>query len=412
MWSVEDNAMVAKKKALAVVRRAATQSASVALAPLPSGYVELLEDLKNRIQRTQVRAATAASRELIRLYWDIGREIVQRQEQEGWGSKVIDHLAADLQKAFPGMAGFSRANIHRMRAFYLAYTKELTIVSQPARQLAAEIVVQPARQLGGQPAAIARVPDGINLPQAAAEIPWYHNVVLIEKIKRPTERLWYAQKVVQHGWSRAVLVHQIELDLYGREGKAVNNFSETLPPVQSDLAQQILKDPYVFDFLTLTNDARERELHDGLLEHLRDFMIELGVGFAFVGSQYHLEVGDQDYYIDLLFYHLRLRAFVAIDLKVKEFKPEFAGKMNFYLSAVDDQLRHADDHPTIGMILCKTRNRVTAEYALRDMHKPIGVSEYQLTKALPEELKSNLPTVEQLEAELQHLKLEAPSNQE
>ena len=198
-------------------------------------------------------------------------------------------------------------------------------------------------------------------------------------------------------------MHQIELDLYSREGKALTNFSETLPPAQSDLAQQILKDPYVFDFLTLADEARERELQRGLLEHLRGFMLELGVGFAFVGSQYHLEVEGKDYYIDLLFYHLKLRAFVVIDLKVEEFKPEFAGKMNFYLSAVDDRLRHADDQSSIGIILCKARDRVTVEYALRDTRKPIGVSEYRLTKSLPRELASNFPTIEQLEEELKNM---------
>ncbi len=258
---------------------------------------------------------------------------------------------------------------------------------------------------------IVSTPDGVNLPQVAAEIPWFHNVVLVEKVKDHAQRLWYAQKVVQHGWSRAVLVHQIELDLYGREGQAITNFSKTLPPVQSDLAQQILKDPYVFDFLTLTDDAREKELERGLLEHLRNFMLELGVGFAFVGSQYHLEVEGKDYYIDLLFYHLKLRAFVAIDLKVKDFKPEFAGKMNFYLSAIDDRLRHPNDRSSIGIILCKARDKVTVEYTLRDARKPIGVSEYRLTKALPRELKSSLPTIEQLENELKNVKPTSSENE-
>ncbi len=397
--------MVALKKTTTIARRTATTTARKSRSTLPSGYATLLEDLKLRIRNAQVRAAVAASRELIRLYWDIGREIVQRQEREGWGAKVIDRLAADLQAEFPGMAGFSRANIHRMRAFYLSYTKGLAIVVRAARQLADEVVSQPARQLENQSAVIVPVPDGVNLPQVAAEIPWYHNVVLIEKLKDTAERLWYAQKVVENGWSRAVLVHQIESDLYGREGKAITNFHETLPPAQSDLAQQILKDPYVFDFLTLTDAARERELHQGLLENLRDFMLELGVGFAFVGSQYHLDVDEKDYYIDLLFYHLKLRAYVAIDLKVEEFKPEFAGKMNFYLSAIDDRLRHADDRASIGIILCKSRNRITVEYALRDARKPIGVSKYRLTAALPRELKSCFPTVEQLEKELKSVSL-------
>jgi predicted nuclease of restriction endonuclease-like (RecB) superfamily len=350
---------------------------------LPPGYAELLEDLKARIQRAQVRAAVAASRELIRLYWDIGREIVQRQEQEGWGKGVVDRLAADIQREFPGIAGFSPRNIWRMRAFYLAYTQEVANLTQPAADL-----------------------DGANLPQVATEIPWFHNVVLIEKLKDPKQRFWYARKTVQHGWSRAVLVHQIELDLYSREGRAITNFSETLPVPQSDLAQQALKDPYVFDFLTLADEARERELQRSLLEHLRGFMLELGVGFAFVGSQHHLEIEGKDYYIDLLFYHLKLRAFVVIDLKVEEFKPEFAGKMNFYLSAVDDCLRHPDDQSSIGIILCKARNRVTVEYALRDARKPIGVSEYRLTEVLPHELKSSLPTIEQLQEELKRVEVE------
>jgi predicted nuclease of restriction endonuclease-like (RecB) superfamily len=353
------------------------------VAPLPLGYAELLEDLKDRIRRTQVRAAVAASRELIRLYWDIGREIVQRQEQERWGKGVVDCLAADIQRAFPGIEGFSARNVWRMRAFYLAYTPEAAILPQ----LVAEF-------------------EGGNLPQAVAEIPWGHNAALLEKLRDPAQRLWYAEKTVQHGWSRAVLVHQIELDLYGREGRAVTNFAETLPPAQSDLAQQTLKDPYVFDFLTLAAEAREKELERGLLEHLRDFMLELGAGFAFVGNQYHLEVDGKDYYIDLLFYHLKLRAFVAIDLKVEEFRPEFAGKMNFYLSAIDDRLRHRGDQSSIGIILCKARNKVTVEYALRDTRKPIGVSKYRLTAALPRELKSSLPTIRQLEAELKTIQPE------
>ena len=344
----------------------------------------------------------AASRELIRLYWDIGREIVQRQDREGWGAKVIDRLAADLQRAFPGMAGFSRANIHRMRAFYLAYTKELTIVAQPVRQLATELSAQPARQLPDQPPTIV-CPRRRKSATGCGRNPLGSQRRPDREAKGPTQRLWYAQKVVQHGWSRAVLVHQIELDLYGREGQAITNFPETLPAPQSDLAQQTLKDPYVFDFLTLAEDARERDLERGLLEHLRDFMLELGVGFAFVGSQYHLEVDEKDYYIDLLFYHLKLRAFVAIDLKVEEFKPEFAGKMNFYLSAVDDRLRHPDDRSSIGIILCKARDKVTVEYALRDTRKPIGVSKYRLTAALPQELQSSLPTIEQLEEELKNM---------
>jgi predicted nuclease of restriction endonuclease-like (RecB) superfamily len=357
------------------------------IASLPPGYAQLLTDLKDRIRQAQVRATVAASRELVRLYWDIGREIVRRQSQEGWGKGVVDCLAADIQRAFPGVEGFSARNVWRMRAFYLAYAPETAILTRLVSEF-----------------------DCTNLPQAVSEIPWGHNIVLFQKLKDRERRLWYAEKTVKHGWSRVVLVHQIELDLYGREGKAITNCAETLPAVQSDLGQQMLKDPYIFDFLTLTDNARERELHQGLLEHLRDFMLELGVGFAFVGSQYHLEVDEKDYYIDLLFYHLELRAYVAIDLKVEEFKPEFAGKMNFYLSAIDDFLRHAEDRSSIGIILCKARDRVTVEYALRDTRKPIGVSEYRLTKALPRELRSSLPTIEQLEEELKSVRIETTTD--
>jgi len=300
---------------------------------------------------------------------------------------VVDRLAADIQREFPGISGFSPANVWRMRAVYLAWTDE--VLAQAARESGKANLAPAARDL-----------DGRNLPQAVAEIPWFHNVAIMEKVKSPAERLWYARKTVEHGWSRTVLIHQIETGLYRRQGKAVTNFETTLPPAQSDLAQQALKDPYIFDFLTLAEDARERDLERGLVEHIRRFLLELGVGFAFVGSQVHLEVEDEDFYLDLLFYHLRLRCFVVIDLKMEPFKPEFAGKMNFYLSAVDAQLRHPGDQPSVGIILCKTRKRLIAEYALRNTRSPIGVSEYTLTRTVPTALKSSLPSVQDLEKEL------------
>jgi predicted nuclease of restriction endonuclease-like (RecB) superfamily len=238
------------------------------------------------------------------------------------------------------------------------------------------------------------------VPQLVAQLPWGHNILLLEKIKDDSERDWYMRQTIEHGWSRNVLVHQIESKLYDRQGKAQSNFTRTLPTPQSDLAQQLLKDPYNFDFLTLGDDAHERDLERGLLDHIRSFLLELGVGFAFVGSQYHLEIGDRDFYIDLLFYHLKLRCFVVIDLKMTEFEPEFTGKMNFYLSAVDDLLRHPEDAPSIGLILCKSRNNVIVEYTLRDTGKPIGISAYELTRSLPEKLQGNLPTIEELENEL------------
>jgi predicted nuclease of restriction endonuclease-like (RecB) superfamily len=360
-----------------VTRAVEKQPAPSAAVRLPMGYPEFLEDVKSRIRAAQVKAALSANRELILLYWDLGKSIVDRQRNEGWGKAVVDRLAHDLQTAFPGVGGFSPENVRRMRAFYLAYTEGAAIQSRAVTEL-----------------------DGVNPPRVVTEIPWGQNQELLFKLKDPIQRLWYAKMTVEHGWSRPVLVHQIEAGLFERQGKAVTNFKRTLPPPQSDLAEQALKDPYTFDFLTLAADAKERDLEQGLLDHIQKFLLELGVGFAFVGRQVHMEVEGDDFYIDLLFYHLRLRCYVVIELKNTPFKPEYAGKMNFYLSAVDDHLRHKDDQPSIGMILCKSHKKLIAEYALRDSHKPIGVSAYKLTKALPENLKGTLPTIKDIEAEL------------
>lgn len=348
-----------KKTESEIVRQVAAQ-----LIKAPAGYAELLEDLKARIRSAQTRAGLAVNRELVLLYWDIGQRILLRQQKEGWGAKVVERLARDLRRIFPDMKGFSRANLLYMRAFAESY------------------------------------PDASIVQQVAGQIPWFHNCILLDKVKNPAEREWYIRRTIQHGWSRNVLVHQIESGLYGRQGKAITNFDRTLPAPQSELALQVLKDPYVFDFLNIGEEAKERDLEKALLEQIRVFLFELGVGFAFVGSQYHIEVGGEDFYIDLLFYHLRLRCFVVIELKVGEFQPEYAGKMNFYLSAVDDILRHKDDHPSIGIILCKAKNRVIAEYALRDTRKPIGVSGYKLTETLPKNLKGELPSIKELETSL------------
>ena len=330
----------------------------------PAGYAELLASIKQRVQTAQVRAAVAVNRELILLYWQIGRDILRRQQEEGWGAKVIDRLASDLHAAFPEMHGFSARNLKYMRALGDAY------------------------------------PDEAFVQQVVAQMPWGHNVVLLDKVKDAPTRAWYIHKTVEQGWSRSVLVLQIEAEAHKRQGKALTNFAATLPSPQSDLARDLLKDPYNFDFLTLADDAQERHLQEGLLEHLREFLIELGVGFAFVGSRHHLEVGGKDYYLDLLFYHLRLRAFVVIELKVTEFEPEHLGKMNFYLSAVDAQLRHQDDRASIGLILCPVKNSIVVEYALRDTSKPIGVAGYTAGKALPAEVRDQLPSPERLEEEL------------
>ncbi|MCA1537507.1 DUF1016 family protein [Bradyrhizobium sp. NBAIM03] len=320
-------------------------------------YSAFVGDLKTKIAEARHRAGLSVNRELILLYWTVGRDILIRQEKEGWGAKVIDRLADDLGRAFPEMTGLSARNLKYMRAFAEAW------------------------------------PDGEFVQQVVALLPWGHNVRLLDALKTREERTWYARQAIEHGWSRNVLVHQIDSKLFARQGSALTNFSRTLPAEQSELAQQILKDPYTFDFLSLGPEMLERDLEHGLIEHLRSLILELGKGFAFVGSQYHLEVGGQDYYLDLLFYHLRLRCFVVIELKIEDFKPEFAGKMNFYLSTVDEQLRHPDDKPTIGIILCKGRNEVIVEYALRDSSKPMGVAQYQLSAALPPQLEEDLPTV-------------------
>jgi predicted nuclease of restriction endonuclease-like (RecB) superfamily len=316
---------------------------------------------------------------LIELYWQIGHDIVERQKAHGWGKSVVERLALDLQAEFPGVSGFSPRNVWRMRAFYLAYTADVRKLPRPVAEM-----------------------DGENLPRAVAEIPWGHNADLLDKVKDPAARYWYARKAVESGWSRAVMVHWIESDLYGRQGKAQTNFERTLPRPQSDLARETLKDPYKFEFLALADEALERDLEEGLLAHIRKFLIELGAGFAFVGQQVRLDVGGEDFYIDLLFYHLKMRCYVVIEVKSTAFKPEYAGKMNFYLSAVDDLLRHPDDKPSIGIILCKTKSRVVAEYALRDLAKPVGVSSYvtKLVQSLPAAYRGSLPSPEELAHEL------------
>lgn len=334
------------------------------LFPELSNYDAFLSILKQRIRTAQVRAALAVNQELVLLYWQIGREILQRQQDEGWGTKVIERIAKDLKREFPEIKGFSRTNLLYMRAFASAY------------------------------------PDEQFVQQAAGQIPWFHNCVLLDRVKAPEQRVWYIQQTIQNGWSRAILEMQIESRLYLRQGSAVTNFSQTLPKPQSDLAQQLIKDPYHFDFLTLSKEAQERDLERALVDRIRDFLLELGTGFSFVGSQYPIEVSGQEYRLDLLFYHLKLRCFVIIDLKMVEFQPEFSGKMNFYVSAVNAILRHPDDQPTIGIILCKSKNKTIAELALQGMTQPIGVSTHKIGKDVPEQLKGIMPMVEQLEMEL------------
>jgi predicted nuclease of restriction endonuclease-like (RecB) superfamily len=357
---------------------------------LPAGYGPFLSDLKSRIRSAQIKASLASNREMILLYWDIGKGIAERQKTAGWGSSVIERLAIDLHQEFPGIEGFSSRNIWRMRAFYLAWAEEVIILPQPVAEFVPQVVGQ--------------IENAI-LPQVVAELPWGQNITLLEKVSDYAQRLWYANMAFENGWSRSILTLQIESDLFSRQGKAITNFAATLPPLQSDLAQQVLKDPYTFDFLTLTDAAREREVEEQLVGHVAKLLLEMGAGFAFVGRQVHLEVGEKDYYLDLLFYHTRLHCYVVVELKAGEFKPEYAGKLNFYLSAADDHIRQPEDKPTIGLLLCRQKDKIEVEYALRDMRKPIGVAEWQtkLVRRLPVDLRPSLPTVKEIETALASL---------
>lgn len=341
------------------------------------GYSEFLKQIKAKIRKAQIKAALAVNSELIQLYWDIGKAIVEKQEKEGWKTQIIEKLCKDIQNDFPGIEGFSRINVFRMRAFYLAYAR----VSQ----------------------AVTLLND---LP--IARIPWGHNILILTKIKNTQERLWYAELVIQEGLSRNALEDSIISKAYKRYGKAITNFSQRLPAPQSQLAQETLKNPYNFDFLRLIKDYKEKELEQGLMDHIQKFLLELGKGFAFMSRQYPIEVADDTYYLDLLFYHTVLRCYCIIELKTTEFKPEYAGKMNFYLSAVDDKLKGEHDNPSIGIILCKTKKALKVEYALRDMSKPIGVSDYlvKIMDKVPKNLKSSLPTIEEIELELKDTEIE------
>jgi len=330
-------------------------------------YLGWLGNLKDKVRRSQLKAAVAVNSALLEFYWEFGAEIVEKQKNTKWGSGFLSQLSKDLMQEFPEMKGFSKRNLEQIRRWYLFYHDKLQIAKQPATQL--------------------------------FQIPWWHNVVVVSKCKTLEEALYYVQKTIENNWSRSVLTHQIENGLYQREGTAISNFRDTLPEPQSDLAQQILKDPYNFDFLTLTEGYNERELEQNLIQHITKFLLELGAGFAYMGKQIPIQVGERDFWIDLLFYHTRLHCHVVIELKTVDFEPEHVGKLNFYIKAVDEQLRNKGDQPTIGILLCKKKDKMVAEYALSDIHKPMGVYEYQLTQALPAEFESSLPTIADIEAE-------------
>jgi predicted nuclease of restriction endonuclease-like (RecB) superfamily len=357
-------------------------------------YDDLLEDVKSRIRQAQIKADLAVNAEMLMLYWNIGRIISLRQGQEGLGAGVIPQLAKDIRNELPELKGFSERNLKRMTAFYGEYAN-LMIAPQHAAQL-----IENIPQASAQPPA-AQFEQSRRLWRLVFQLPWGHNVILIEKVKDSTARLWYAEQAMIGGWSRNVLDMFIGSDAFNRLGRrSTGNFAEKLPSPQSDLAAGLLKDPYIFDFLTIEEPFHERELDIELMRHVEKFLLELGSGFAFVGRQYHLDVAEQDYYIDLLFYHLKLRCFVVIDIKRGPFDPGNAGKMSFYCSVVDDYLRHEQDQKTIGLMLCQNKNKVVAEYALRGFKTPLGISDCNFTKFLPQQFKSSLPSIEEIEKAL------------
>lgn len=353
-----------------------------------SEYRSFLSDLKKRIHNSQMRAALSANKEMIELYWHIGLSVINLQKEKSWGNAVVEQLSEDLKNSYPGITGFSRTNLFAMRQMVLFFLPYITTELSNNEVISTNATIVP--------------PKATIVPQLVGLLPWGHIRVLISKIKDYEKAVFYIKNIIEYGWSRDVLLMQIEQNLYEREGKAVTNFKNSLPYPQSDLAQQTLKDPYMFDFLTLEKNVQERQIEKSLIRHITQFLLELGKGFAYIGNQYHLQVNEKDYYLDLLFYHVKLKCYVVIELKSGEFKPEYAGKINFYLSAVDDLLRSETDNPSIGIILCKNKDRLDVEYALRDINKPIGVSSFTF-KEIPTQIKHELPTVEQIEEEFSGL---------
>jgi predicted nuclease of restriction endonuclease-like (RecB) superfamily len=351
---------------------------------LDSDYTNWLSELKTKIRSTQIKAAIAVNSALIEFYWDLGRMIVEKQT--AWGTNFLDRLSIDLKEEFPEMSGLSTTNLKYCRLFYSYFS------------------IRP--QVGDELKTVIRPQLGDELPKEVLGLPWGHIKLIINKITEEKEANFYIRQTIENNWSRDVLALQIKTNLYLRQGKAITNFKHTLPEPFSDLAQQTLKDPYIFDFMTLSVPYKEKDIEKQLINHVTHFLLELGKGFAFIGKQYRLEIADNEYFIDLLFYHVHLKCYVVIELKNTKFIPEYAGKLNFYLSAVDSLLKKEDDKPTIGILLCRDKNNIEAEFALRDINKPMGVSEFEFTEILPDNLKSSLPTVEELENELRILENE------
>lgn len=331
-----------------------------------SEYLDWLQKIKIKIKNAQIKAAITVNTELVLLYFDIGNELYNKFELEGWGNSVVEKLESDLKSEFQDVKGFSRRNLFYMKRFYAFYCNEPTIVQQ-----------------------------------LVAQIPWGHNILIFSKSNSIDEAIYYINSTIENNWSRSVLESQMSLSLFQRQGNSTNNFSKTLPIPNSDLVNQTIKDPYIFDFLSLKKDIDEKNIEEQLTKHITKFLLELGNGFAFIGRQFKIEIGEKDFFIDLLFYHTKLKCYVVVELKANEFKPEYAGKLSFYLSAVDGVLKMKEDNPSIGILLCQKKNKIEAEYSLRGIAQPIGISEYQLSKSIPENLKSELPSIDEIEKELE-----------
>ena len=372
-------------------------------------YKNWLTDIKQSFQQAQIKAHIRVNTTLLEFYWQLGQDIIEKQKAFQWGSGFLQQLSQDLMAEFPDVKGFSYRNLRAIKQWVVFWQQPIAnldnsitkqLVSQIENKIGEQLVPQLDNSNWQQLVANLEIENGKQLVSQLVQIPWGHNIAIIQKCKNPDEALFYVKNTLENGISRSVLIHQIESNLYQRNGNAITNFANTLPPIQSDLAKQITKDPYSFDFLSLTTDYQEKELENALCENMTKFLLELGNGFAFVGKQYKLNIGNEEFRIDLLFYHLKLRAYVVIELKAVEFKPEFAGKLSFYTSAIDGELKTEQDNETIGILICKSKNDLVVEYALKNINKPLGISEYQLTEILPKEFKSALPTIEQIEAEL------------
>lgn len=358
-------------------------------------YKEWVSDIKLRIKKSQIKAAISVNSEMILLYWDLGRQIVDKQQNARWGSGFIEQLSKDLKDEFPDMNGFSTDNIRFMKRMYLFYNQEHTIIAQVVQQLAQVNYITPVQNL----AQVVQDFENSLPPSLLMMLPWGHHTLILRKIKKIEEAVFYIQETITNNWSRSVLLMQIESNLYARQGKSVNNFAMTMPEAESDLARQLFKDPYNFEFLTLEKQLKETELEKQLVSHITQFLLELGKGFAYLGRQFPIKVGKKEYRTDLLFYHIHLRAYIIIELKTKEFEPEFIGKLGFYITAINELVKSAQDNPTIGILLCKEKDNFEVEFALKDVNKPIGVSEYKY-KELPDNIKKALPDMIALKNEL------------